>query len=82
MTDNLVQKVEEKVMVLLDELERLRKEVGQLKQENTFLKSERGNHTQKLQSLISLLDILDVPDNHVIANDLTSRRKVEEVAVG
>jgi regulator of replication initiation timing len=65
MTESLVQKVEEKVAILLDQLDRLRKEVSQLKQENTLLKSERNNHTKKLQGLVSLLDIVDVSDNHM-----------------
>lgn len=56
MTDNFLQKLEEKVMILLTELEDLRFEVQQLKQENSNLKVDKLNYTQKLQGLISLLD--------------------------
>jgi regulator of replication initiation timing len=59
MTDNFLQKLEEKVMVLLTELEVLRKEHTQLKQENANLKLEKQNHAKKLQGLISLLDSLE-----------------------
>lgn len=59
MTDNFLQKLEEKVMVLLTELEVLRKEHHQLKQENANLKAEKQNHAKKLQGLISLLDSLE-----------------------
>jgi FtsZ-binding cell division protein ZapB len=59
MTDNFLQKLEEKVMVLLAELEVLRKEHSQLKQENAHLKAEQQNHAKKLQALISLLDSLE-----------------------
>lgn len=59
MTDNFLQKLEEKVMVLLTELEALRKDHYQLKQENANLKAEKHNHAKKLQGLISLLDSLE-----------------------
>ncbi|MBV8802108.1 MAG: hypothetical protein JO131_03930 [Gammaproteobacteria bacterium] len=59
MTDNFLQKLEEKVMLLLTELEVLRKEHSQLKQENANLKAEKQNHAKKLQGLISLLDSLE-----------------------
>lgn len=61
MTDTaLIQKLEEKVMMLLTELEDLRFEVQQLKNENASFKTEKTHYTQKLQSLISLLDSIDV----------------------
>jgi regulator of replication initiation timing len=56
MTDNLLQKLEEKVMALVLELEDLRKEVHLVRQENIFLKTDKTNQTQKLQNLISLLE--------------------------
>ena len=59
MTDNLLQKLEEKMMILLAELENLRKETVHLKQENQNLKIEYTNHMKKLQNLISLLDSID-----------------------
>ena len=59
MTDNFLQRLEEKVMVLLTELETLRKEQHQLRNENANLKAEKANHAKKLQSLVSLLDSLE-----------------------
>lgn len=59
MTDNFLQRLEEKVMVLLTELESLRKELNQLRHENANLKTEKANHTKKLQGLVSLLDSLE-----------------------
>jgi regulator of replication initiation timing len=59
MTDNLLQKLEERMMTLLAELENLRKETHRLKQENQNLKTEYTNHIKKLQNLVSLLDSLD-----------------------
>ena len=61
MTDTLIQTLEEKVMLLLTELEDLRFEVQQLKQENANFKAEKNNYAQKLQGLIALLDSVDVP---------------------
>ena len=59
MTDNFLHKLEEKVMILLTELEVLRKDYAQLQQENAHLKAEKQNHAKKLQGLISLLDSLE-----------------------
>lgn len=59
MTDNLLQKLEEKMMTLLAELENFRKETNRLKQENHNLKTEYSNHIKKLQNLVSLLDSID-----------------------
>ncbi len=56
MTENLLQKLEEKMMVLLTEVEDLREELQRLHQENTSLKMERESHGKKLQELILLLD--------------------------
>ncbi len=64
MTDNFLQKLEEKITILLAELEDLRFEVQQLQQENADLKVEKLNYTKRLQELIALLDSIDdvVPD--------------------
>ena len=59
MTDNLLLKLEERMMTLLAELENLRKELNQSKQENMLLKTDKFNHTQKLQEMITLLDSLE-----------------------
>ncbi len=63
-TDNFLQKFEEKVVNLLTELESLRKEVVMLKQENTTVKAEKANYVKKLQGLISLFDSLNAPVPH------------------
>ena len=60
MTENLLQKLEEKMMLLLSEVEDLRKEVQRLNQENASLKVEKESHTRKLQDLLSLLDSINV----------------------
>jgi len=60
MTENLLQKLEEKMMTLLSEVEDLRKEVHRLNMESASLKMERENHGRKLQELIGLLDTVNV----------------------
>ena len=67
MTENLLQKVEEKVMTLVTELENVRKELqhtrselNQSRQENSQLKSEKMNSIEKMQDLMSLLDAVDM----------------------
>ena len=66
MTDSLLQKVEEKVMTLVTELENLRKELqharselNHARQENSLLKTEKINCIEKMQDLVSLLDAVD-----------------------
>jgi regulator of replication initiation timing len=53
MTENLLAKVEEKIHILLLEAEAMRKELQHLRHENTLLRNE---HTEKLKSLIALLE--------------------------
>lgn len=60
MTDDLFQKLEEKVMVLVSELEDSRKEINQLRHENSILRAEKSNFGKKLQNLIGLLDEFEV----------------------
>ena len=60
MTENLLQKLEEKMMTLLSEVEDLRKEVNRLNMESASLKMERENHGRKLQELIGLLDTVSI----------------------
>ncbi len=69
-TETLLYKLEEKMMLLLtdaeasrNEVEALRTEVEgnrqviqRLQQENHMMKQDKENHTRKLQDLISLLD--------------------------
>ncbi len=56
MTENLLQKLEEKTMTILAELEKLRGEVKNLKQENASLRTEKETSSRKLNDLVSLLE--------------------------
>lgn len=69
MTEQLLQKLEEKMMTLLGEVEDLRKEVARLnqensavKQENFSMKSDREVHVSKLEDLVALLDSVNSTD--------------------
>jgi FtsZ-binding cell division protein ZapB len=62
---DLIQKVEEKVSLLLKEMESLRKELIVLRQENFILKNSQGGHQQKLQNLVSLLATLETENELV-----------------
>lgn len=55
MTD-LLQKLEEKVLMLLTELESLRSEVNLLKNKNESLQTEKNSSINKLKELVSLVD--------------------------
>lgn len=68
MLENLLQKVEEKTMLLSSQLEEARKEVDRLASENTILKSEREKHEKKLQDLLSLLDTVNEMETPVNTN--------------
>lgn len=61
MTENLLQKLEERMMMLLAEVEDLRNQVQRLMYENVAMKSEKESSAKKLQDLISLLDTLNAP---------------------
>ena len=63
MTEALLQKLEEKMMCLLSEVEDLRKDVVRLHHENSHLKYEKEHHTKKVTDLISLLDAVTAVDN-------------------
>jgi regulator of replication initiation timing len=63
---DLLQKVEEKVLVLLIELENLRNEVNSLKYENANLKIAQNNQLQKLQGLVSLLNVLEANSDSTV----------------
>jgi regulator of replication initiation timing len=81
MTDTLLQKIEEKVMILVTELEELRKEMHRVRQENSSLKAEKTNHAQKLQGLISLLEAVDVSVEPMHTHEHTyAQNRMEEVA--
>jgi regulator of replication initiation timing len=64
MTENLLQKLEEKMMMLLSEIESLRVEVVSVKRDNAALRIERERAEERLRGIISLLDsvsMLDAP---------------------
>lgn len=63
MTETLLQKLEEKTMNILTEVEKLRNELKQLKHENFSLRSEKENNTRKLQDLMALLDASSFSDS-------------------
>lgn len=63
MTENLLLKLEEKTMVLLAEVEELRKQVQRLSLENNSFKIDKESNARKLQDLIALLDTVGAPDN-------------------
>lgn len=69
MTDTLLQKLEEKVMLLLTELEDLRFDIERLEQENANLKAEKAKYTQRLQSLVTLLDTVDTDAHAPVSLD-------------
>lgn len=62
MTENLLQKIEEKMMTLLSEVESLRGEVLNLKRENASLKTDREKWEDRLRGLVSLLDSVNAID--------------------
>jgi regulator of replication initiation timing len=87
MTEALLQKLEEKMMVLLSEVEDLRNEVTQLRQEGARMKAERENHSRKLTDLLSLLDAVNpvvavnsAPVRPVVVQNLTVVDHADEYA--
>jgi len=62
MTEMLLQKLEEKMMLLLSEVEDLRKEVIYLRQDGSHLRAEKENHSKKLSDLLGLLDAVNLVD--------------------
>jgi regulator of replication initiation timing len=68
MTESLLQKLEEKMMLLLTEIEDARKQIQSLIQENSTLKTERKSIEEKLSDLNALLDTINTADimNNVV----------------
>lgn len=66
MTESLLQKLEEKMVMLISEVEDLRREIQHLNHENSTLRAERENHARKLQDLIALLDTVVTGSDAVI----------------
>lgn len=84
MTENLLEKLEEKMMALLSEVEDLRKDVSRLNHENHVLKAEKDNSGKKLHDLISLLDSVSGVESKVtnigmMANQSNQPMFVEQV---
>lgn len=65
MTENLLEKLEEKMMLLLAELEDAHKEIHHLLQENNTFKQEKEKHSQKLADILSLLESAHVAEKTV-----------------
>lgn len=63
MTDNLLQKLEEKMMMVISEVEELRKENQRLNHKNAMLELARENHVKKMQDLIGLIDAIAITDH-------------------
>lgn len=70
MTENYLQKLEEKTMVLISafeesqkEIHNLKKEISNLVQEITALKTERDQHGNKIKELISLVETVTVTES-------------------
>lgn len=80
MTDSFLQKLEEKVMILLTELEALRKELTIVRQENASLKSDKANYTKKLQGLLALMDSLESSNEPIVVGELQMLKGQEEYA--
>ncbi len=66
MTENLLQKLEERMMTLLSEVEGSRKEIQRLTSENTALKNEIERHifdnqknTKKVEEMLQLVESIN-----------------------
>ena len=80
MTETLLQKLEDKVVTPLSEMELLRNELKKVKQENVALRSEKLNSIQKLQGLMGLLDTIDGEPESPLLRDLKVVNVSEEEA--
>ncbi len=76
MTENLLQKLEEKMVLLLSEIEDSRKEIQRLNHENALLKTEKENHGKKLHDLISLLDTVGYTDTMMVNSTIQAVKPV------
>jgi hypothetical protein len=61
-TDNLLLKIEEQVLALLNTIESLRQEIRRLHAEKANILAEHDTQAGKLQDLISMLDDLETTD--------------------
>ena len=69
MTENLLQKLEERMMTLLAEVENSRKEIRRLTNENTALKNEierhifdNQKHSKKVEEILMLIDTVSTSE--------------------
>ncbi len=76
MTENLFVKLEERMMVLLSEVEELRQQVQRLTIENATYRTEKETNTNKLQDLLSLLDSVNAVDNSLLHANTVSAKPV------
>ena len=76
MTENLLYKLEEKMMLVLSEVEELRKEVARLSQENSSMKTDKENHAKKLHDLIMLLEAVSGTENLVVNSNMLAVKPV------
>jgi len=58
MTENLLQKLEEKMMLLLTEVEDSRREIQRLTHKNLLLEAQQDKYAEKISDLISILDTI------------------------
>ncbi len=59
LTEELLYKLEQKLVALLSDAESMQLQIQRLQQENTALKQEKESHTRKLHDLVSLLDSIN-----------------------
>lgn len=64
MTENLVQQLEEKLRLLVTELQNTRQELNRVQQENSAFLADKNHHAKKIEGLISLLDTLNLTHSH------------------
>lgn len=80
MTENLFQKLEEKMMLLLTEVEDLRNKIARLTTENTTLRAEKETYESrleaKLKDLISLFETITPQESTVVNANFTSMKPV------
>jgi regulator of replication initiation timing len=70
MIEDLIQKLEEKVITLVSELDDARKELARVRKENASLKAEKEDQRQKLSGLISLLDAVDIVAEQIVGDSV------------
>ena len=64
LTEELLYKLEQKLMTLLSDAESMQHQIQRLQQENSALKQEKESHTRKLHDLVSLLDSINPVSAH------------------